>query len=174
MRNHKTTITAAAAALVLAVVFLAWQSPGTSASAQVTPTTFEIIHFAETRGRITNAQNAFDTTIYAHYVGSTKMTVELYLYNERTGLPIPGRCAQSGCRFIFAPGSAARQAIHFEDLVDFSAGNVVLGTAYLVVRDDDPSKLLTDIYLVNSRTNAFDLSYVMLPLHRLPAGWRSS
>lgn len=172
MRTYKTTITAAAAALVLAAVFLAWQSQGTSASAQTMPNTFELIHFVETKGRITNTQNAFDTTIYAHNAANSQMTIQVFLYEERTGLPAPGPCAQTGCRLVLGPG--ARRTISLEELIDFSQRNLLIGTAIFVVSEGDPSKLLTDIYLVNSRTNAFDLSYVLLPLHPLPAGWRRS
>lgn len=165
MRRHRVQTAFAAAAAALSL--LALHSAGTTARAQAAVGISEIVHFAETRGRITNTPNSFDTTIYAHYVGTSKLTLDITLFDERTGLPLPGACAAPRtCTFVFGGGAPARQTIHFEDLVDFSRGNVVLGTAQLRVSGaDDPAKLLMDVYLVNAHSGAFDLSFTLLPLH---------
>ena len=169
MKKITTTIFAS---VVLCLTILVCQSPHTTAAAQSPVNSFEIIHFVETKGRITNTTNAFDTTMYTHYAGTATLTVDILLFDEITGLPIPGPCASNGCSFTYGGTSRNRRTIHFEDLVDFSTKNTFLGVAIIQVRGDVPSTFLTDIYLVNSRLNAFDLSYVLLPLHPLPSGFR--
>gem|GEM_PF-3925190 len=59
-----------------------------------------------------------------------------------------------------------------DELCDFTNQNVFLGVAFITIRGDAPSTFIADTYLVNSRQNAFDLSYVLLPLHPLPTGFR--
>ena len=157
---------------LIALAFVAWQTPNMTASAQTPVSSFEIVHFVETKGRITNTQNAFDTSMYTHYAGTGTLTVNIVLYDERTGLPIPGPCGATGCDFIYGGSGSRRRAIHFEDLCDFTNQNLFLGVAFITLRGDAPSTFIADTYLVNSRLNAFDLSYVLLPLHPLPSGFR--
>src|SRR3712207_7043253 len=101
MRTHRTRIAFAAAVAAAALALLAWHSAGTTAGAQNNVKIYEIVHFVETRGRITNTPHAFDTTVYAHYVGTSKLTLDFILYDERTGLPIPGACTSPRrCTFV--------------------------------------------------------------------------
>lgn len=159
-------------ATLIALAFVAWQTPNMTASAQTPVSSFEIVHFAETKGRITDTMNAFDTTMYTHYAGSGTLTVNILLYDEGTGLPIPGPCGDRGCDFTYGGSGSRRRAIHFEDLCDFTKQKLFLGVAFITLRGDAPSTFIADTYLVNSRQNAFDLSYVLLPLHPLPSGFR--
>lgn len=158
-------------ATVLCLTILVCESPRSTAAAQSPVNSFEIVHFVETKGRITNTRNAFDTSMYTHYAGTGTLTVEIMLYDEGTGLPIPGPCASVGCTFTYG-GASRRRKIHFEDLVDFSTRDQFLGVAFITLRGDAPSTFITDIYLVNSREDAWDLSYVLLPLHPLAPGFR--
>ncbi|HEV7475536.1 MAG TPA: hypothetical protein VGN90_15890 [Pyrinomonadaceae bacterium] len=169
MKKIMTTIFTSA---VLGLTILVCPSARTTAAAQSTSTSYEIIHFVESKGRITNTQNAFDTTMYTHYSGIGKLTVDIQLYDEITGMPIPGRCANGGCTLTYGGGARNRQTIHFEDLVDFSTKNLFVGVAFIQVQGDAPSTFLADVYLVNSRQNPFDLSYVLLPLHPLMPNFR--
>jgi hypothetical protein len=159
-------------ATLLALALVAWPTPNMSASAQTPSSSFEIVHFVETRGRITNTQNAFDTSMYTHYAGTGTLTVNIILYDEGTGLPIPGPCGATGCDFTYGGSGPRRRKIHFEDLCDFTNQNQFLGVAFITLRGDAASTFVADTYLINSRQSAFDLSYVLLPLHPLPSGFR--
>ena len=172
MRNHKTLTILTVAVFAFALPLPSSQASGATTAAQAV-NTYAIVHFAETKGRITDSQNSFDTTVYAYYAGGPGINLDIYLFDKATGLPFPagprGKC--DPCRFTFGGASNRLQTIHFQDYIDFSTRGVALGFAVFQFSGDDPARLPMDIYLSNSHTSAFDLSYALLPLHPLP-GWR--
>ena len=137
---------------------------------------FVLPHVLEKSGLITNTQQSFDTTIFATYtpgltgVGTGSGAImDLYLYDATGSATMKNHGADvcNPCTFAFgtAPNAGTRkQTIRMDDLIraataDNSFDSVVkLGFGVIVVRGDDPDGVNIQGFVVNSHTNAFDLS----------------
>lgn len=132
--------------------------------------TYVIPHILEKSGKANSTQYTFDTTIFATYTpglagipAGAGATVDLYLYDQATGSPMKGAGGADVCNpCTFPLGSANRsQAINLEDQINAKGGfdrPIKLGFGILVVGGQDPDGVNLQGFVVNSHTNAFDLS----------------
>ncbi len=135
----------------------------------LTTRTFVLPHVLEQSGSITNTQFTFDTEMYAMYDGALGgstgggdgATVNLYLYDQATGLPMTTALGEvcNPCSFPLSE-SLRKQSIRIDDLIVAKGGfssPEQKGFASIVV-GGDASKVSLQGFVVNSHTSAFDLS----------------
>jgi hypothetical protein len=134
------------------------------------PNVFVLPHVIESAGTITNTQFTFDTSLIMTYAGGQAgapsgpgATVDFYLYDQATGLPMKSATAQdvcNPCSFALGSGGAPRKRAVQLDSVIVAAGGfpspTVLGFGIAVVTGDPANVTLTSLVL-NSKTSAFDL-----------------
>lgn len=176
------------------IVFAALASAGAVAHASPFPSTdpaaqtlisrsYVVPHFAERVGRITNAPQTFDTAFYLH-VPAGGVTLDLYLFDKADGLPLkagrPGQLARdvcNPCTLQFGAGASRRPEIFVDSLIEEAGGfakNVYVGQAIIVARGraEDLDRFKIQYWLVNSHSNAFDLSWSALELQPIPGALR--
>jgi len=139
-----------------------------------------IPHTLEVSGRITNAQNTFDTTWFVTYAGGVasgggEPVADLYLFDQALGRPSSqGSDACGPCKFSLASKPARKRLLRVEDLLPSSFTGVrgpVLGYGIIVVAGADPNAVNLQGFVTNARTSAFDLSvfgFEPVPLEAVP------
>lgn len=136
--------------------------------------TFVIPHILETSGKITNTQNTFDTQFFMTYAaglaGSSPgagATVDLYLYDQQTGLPAQaagGETVCAPCSYALGDGSTGQPPRKLVVTLDDEivarggfAGPVLSGFVVAIVNGDADNVALTSA-ISNAKSSAFDLS----------------
>ncbi len=132
--------------------------------------TFVIPHVLEQSGSTLTTPFTFDTEVFAVYTGGLAgitgtggATVELYLFDQTTGLPMQGGSGSVCNPCTFGVNSSQRkQSIRVEDLIQAAGGyggsNARLGYGVLVVGGADADKVAVQGFIVNSHSSSFDLS----------------
>lgn len=133
--------------------------------------TYVIPQVLEKSGTITNTQYTFDTTIFMTYTpglanvpAGPGATVDLYLYDQadaKSFMMNNGQPVCNPCTFLLDATTRFR-SVRVDDLITAKGGNfdkpVKLGFGVLVVGGQDPNGVNLQGFVVNSHTNAFDLS----------------
>lgn len=140
-----------------------------------TKRTHVVPHVLENDRSASSAMYAFDTTLYATYVGGLPGTsggagaeVQVYLYDQ-AGTPMAvgdGPAICNPCTFALGDGadgkSVRKHTILIHDLIagagGFRAGETRLGFAVISVGGEDPANVALQSFVVNSHTSAFDIS----------------
>ncbi len=131
--------------------------------------TYVIPHVLEKSGRISSTTNTFDTTLMITYDGGLGdtldnggATVDLYLYDDATALPMRGSAGEvcNPCTFQMDAANRKR-AVVLDDLILAKGGfdqESKTGYALAVVSGPDPDGVVMQGFVVNSHTGPFDLS----------------
>lgn len=147
--------------LLAAAVFLTAIVTFGTASAK----TYCFPHVFDQKGRVSNTQYTFDTTMFMTYTGGVAcvgddpaVPVELYLY-DNSGAPmrsITNADVCAPCSFAMDSGNRSLK-LSLEELADAAGGmaNFVFGHALIVVPSD---KVSVQGYVVNSHTSPLDLA----------------
>lgn len=152
---HRTGAIALAAALLL---------PALPAAAR----TYCFPHVFDQKGRVSNTTYTFDTTMFVTYSGGVACVgggadqqVDVYLYDDE-GHPLTSLTGTDVCApCTMTVGPAQRTArLNLEAAADAAGGmpNLLSGFAVVVVSGDNVEKVSLQGFIVNSHTNAFDLS----------------
>jgi hypothetical protein len=142
---------------------------------------FVLPHVLEKSGLVSDTNFTFDTTIFVEYTGGTAgcppsspcAFLELYLFDERTGLPLANGMGEpycpvvSPCFFTIGSGDEGtepsprkRTIVLDEEITNrggFPDSAVKLGFAVVVVNGDFENVSVQG-FVVNSHTSALDLS----------------
>lgn len=142
-------------------VVLSWIAPTASAK------TFILPHVFETRGRVTNTNFAFDTTIEnIQNVGAPPATLDMYLFDEGTGQPMAGELAPLPLPLkLTVEPDGLKRFVRVEDVFQLVGGlpagtSLKLGYGVVVVGGADPESVNLQGFVVNSHTSPFDLSVI--------------
>ena len=129
--------------------------------------TFVAPHVFETKGRTSTESYAIDTEFVVTFLpsesSSSSATLELYLFDQATGLPMRGAsgtvCAP--CAYEL-DSDHPWQRISLESLIETTGGgfdrNVKLGFALISVLGEGADAVNVQGFVVNSHSGAFDLS----------------
>lgn len=175
------TLIGLAAALAIGVLALATLIPVTNSAAQTSVSrSYVVPHFTEREGRITNTPYSFDSVFYLSVPTSLKgITLDIYLFDKSDGLPLRGkdRVVCNPCTRVFGGSSTHRPEIVIENEIQAAGGftrNVYTGQALIIARGsaEDLDRFQIQYWLVNSKQNAFDLSWSALQLQPIPGAWR--
>lgn len=166
--KKQTALTLVAAVVAAAGVFALARAqtrpPAPRARAYVIP------HFMEKAGKTSNARFTFDTTIFMTYTpglaglgAGPGATVDLYVYDQSTGVPMRNN-GQVVCQPCTVQLNAANRfrSVRLDDLITARGGQfdaaVKLGYAVLVVGGADPDGVNLQGFITNSRATTEDLS----------------
>jgi hypothetical protein len=139
---------------------------------------YVIPHVLEIEGRTNVLPYTFDHHLFALYgagLGGTPFgtgaVLRLYLYDNSAGNPMQtfGQDVCNPCTFLIGGEYPRKATVHIEDLIDARGGfdtPVKLGTGVLVVEGDSENATFQS-NIVNSHSNALDLSILSFPPPRL-------
>jgi hypothetical protein len=131
--------------------------------------TFTFPHIIDHHGRVSNTQFTFDTSMFITYTGAvacvdgslTDQLVHVYLFDDE-GRPLTSLTGDDICAPCSVTiGATDRSAsLSVEAAAEAAGGmpSVLSGFAVVVVEGDDTPNVNIQGYVVNSHTNAFDLS----------------
>ncbi len=162
-------------------------------AAQQSTRTFIVPHFIERWGGVANTPNTFDSLVYLYANGlRSGIDVELYLDDQTRGFqPVTvrtfagqDRAVCNPCRISLGGESGRNVEVKVEDLFVAAMGlptvpqpvNLYRGMIVMIARaKGDPAELdrmRVQYWLVNSHTNAFDLSWETTDVQPIPGSWR--
>lgn len=132
---------------------------------------FVLPHVLEKSGLVDREPNTLDMEIHGVYTGGlagsagSNALLDFYLYEE-TGIPmksLSGDVVCNPCSYSWgtSPADLRKQSIRLDDLITSKGGfdiPVKTGFGILVVGGADPENVALQGFVVNSHTNAFDLS----------------
>lgn len=131
--------------------------------------TYSFPHVFDHHGRVSNTQFTFDTTMFITYSGAVACVgggvadqqVHVYLYDDE-GRPLTSLTGDDVCApCTVTVGATDRSAsLNLEAAAEAAGGmpEVLSGFAVVVVEGDDVENVNVQGFVVNSHTNAFDLS----------------